>query len=164
MIHLTQARLKEVLHYDPVVGIFLWKSPTSTRVKIGDIPTPMKSRPYVQIRIDGKRHYAHRLAWLWQTGEFPALGLDHRNTIKSDNALSNLRVATDTQNGANKGIRRDSSTGIKGVRKCKKTGKWVARLKGAHLGAFQTQSLASEAYDTAATREYGEFFRKGGAL
>lgn len=154
---LTQARLKELLFYDPIVGVFIWRSPTSTRVKIGNIPKPMRGRPYVKIRIDGSNHYAHRLAWMYQHGDFPELGIDHRNTIKFDNAIKNLRPATDTQNGANKPAR--GASGLKGVRKCPKTGKWVARLKGKHLGTFNNSDAASFVYFISAFEEYGSFAR-----
>jgi hypothetical protein len=97
------------------------------------------------------------LAWLYQHGEFPALGIDHRNTLKFDNAIKNLRPATDAQNGANKPAR--GSSGFKGVRKCRKTGKWVTRLKGKHLGTYDDPEIASFVYFLSAAEEYGEFAR-----
>lgn len=156
-MQVTQARLKEILHYDPVVGVFVWKQANSNRSSVGAIPTPMKGRSYVQIRIDGTRYYAHRLAWLYVHGQFPTLGLDHKNTIKFDNAIRNLREATDTQNGANKTAR--GRSGIKGVRICRKTGRWVARIKGKHIGTYDTPEIASFVYYLSAVEEYGEFAR-----
>src|SRR6185437_14856888 len=68
---LTQARLKELLDYDPVTGIFVWKS-DRPRVKRGDVAGGPDAWGYVKIGVDGLLFPAHRLAWLWVYGEFPA--------------------------------------------------------------------------------------------
>ena len=56
------------------------------------------SSGYVQIMVDGEKYLAHRLAWFYETGLWPNEQIDHQNTDKSDNAFSNLRLASAGQN------------------------------------------------------------------
>ena len=58
---LTQARLKELLNYDPITGIFTWVKPTSYKIKTGDI-AGCKDSGYIRIVISKKLYRAHRLA------------------------------------------------------------------------------------------------------
>src|SRR5438045_2733801 len=81
---------------------------------------------YVFIRVDRRCYRAHRLAWLYMTGEMP-IEVDHLNLNRADNRWQNLRVATRVQNAANSPARRPSITGIKGVRRLK-SGRWYARI------------------------------------
>jgi len=86
---------------------------------------------------------------------------DHINRNSHDNQRLNLRPATSSQNSFNKGVRKDNSTGYKGVGWCKPAKKWRARLRinGAelHLGVFDTEHAAAKAYDEAAKIHHGEF-------
>lgn len=106
--------------------------------------------------------YAHRLAFIFMTGECPAF-VDHRNTVKSDNKWGNLRSATRAQNERNKGVTNRNTSGIKGIYFSKKLGKWTARIgyqgKSKHLGVFDTKELAAEFRQLAADMLHGEFVR-----
>jgi hypothetical protein len=86
---LTQERLKELLDYDPVTGVFVWKS-DRPRVRRGDAAGGPDAWGYIKIGVDGDLLPAHRLAWLWVYGELPTQRLKHRNGIGSDNRIANL--------------------------------------------------------------------------
>ena len=79
------------------------------------------------------------------------------------NVRSNLRIATHAQNCANAKLRRDSSTGFKGVSFNKNERLYVANIqvncRPIFLGYWKTPELAYEAYVAAAKLHFGEFAR-----
>ena len=160
---LTQAKLKELLHYEPETGVFTWIESTSSRIKIGDIAGNKGVDGYIDIRIYGKLLRAHRLAYLYMTGEWPANHVDHINGIKHCNIWTNLRECTQSQNLLNIGMRKNNKSGFKGVSWGNRDKKWraQAQLNGKHfsLGSYCSPELASEAYQAFATEHHGEFFR-----
>ncbi|MCK9994454.1 MAG: hypothetical protein Dbin4_02974, partial [Alphaproteobacteria bacterium] len=101
MAELTQSRLKELLHYDPDTGVFTRRVQTSSNARVGDVAGCLHPEGYRHIQIDGKRYAAHRLAWLYMTGEWPTNQLDHLNGVRDDNRWGNLREATHGQNQQN---------------------------------------------------------------
>lgn len=88
---------------------------------------------------------------------------DHKNGDGLDNRRENLRVATRTQNQGNSTLRKDNKTGYKGVHWFKPTRKWRAQLiikdKFSYVGYFDDLLEASEAYNQAAKKYFGEFAR-----
>lgn len=80
------------------------------------------------------------------------LTIDHRNTIRNDNTLSNLRYCTPRENQTFDNVRRKNpaTSPYPGVGFHKSTGKWRARTfhegKSIWIGVFDTPELASEAY------------------
>lgn len=160
---ITAERLHEVAIYDPVTGIFRWKIRLTNRVKIGDIAGSVTSKGYFRIRVDGHLYLAHRLAWLYMTGEWPEHEVDHDNLTKADNRWENLRAATRPQNMANTTLRTDNTSGFKGVWWHKQNKRWIAeiRTKGGryHLGCFDNAEAAHAAYAAAAQEHFGEFSR-----
>ena len=160
---ITQKRLQELLHYNPSSGDFVWLVSASNRVKVGDRSGCLSGRRYLVIRIDGKLCLAHRLAWLYVHGEFPPDQIDHINGIKHDNRLSNLRPATHSENMRNQRIPSNNTSGYKGVRWHKPTGKWQAYIKvdgiQKHLGLFTDIADAVAAYAAASKKYHGEFSR-----
>ena len=136
---LTQERLKELLHYDPETGVFTWKVQTSNRVHVGDAAGATEPNGYRRIRVDSGNYRAHRLAWLYVHGKFPEGKLDHHDRDKRNNRISNLRPATDSQNGLNKGLQTNNTSGYVGVSWDKQRQKWAAFLtlaKKVYLGRF----------------------------
>jgi hypothetical protein len=160
---LTADRLRELLDYNPTTGIFTWVRKRRPRIQAGDVAGTMKARWYVIIEIDGKKFFAHRLAWLYVHGEWPSSDLDHVDTVKSHNWIANLRLATKTQNNANSHARGHNKSGLKGVNWFPRAGKWRAAIrfagKNKHLGLFTTPEAAHAAYIDAAKRLHGEFAR-----
>ena len=156
---LTQARLKSVVHYDRDSCLFTWISPTSRRVRAGQNVSGTDGNGYAQIRIDKRNYRLHRLAWLYVYGSLPSCQIDHINMIRSDNRISNLRLASNGQNTNNRGVRSDSKSGLKGVSFVPTTGKWTARVRRQHLGTFETKEDAYRAYKERATIEFGEYVR-----
>jgi hypothetical protein len=86
---------------------------------------------------------------------------DHRNKNKLDNRSSNLRIATRTQNNANRDSHRVGDRQYKGVQRSRR--KWQARIgfegKGIFLGSFSSAEAAALAYNEAAKEYFGEFAR-----
>ena len=151
---LTQARLKEFLHYDPETGIFTWKvsrTKRAGRTQIGDIAGDIDKLGYGRVGIESKRYKTHRLAWFYMTGEWPIYDIDHINGNTTDNSFNNLRDICKSANMQNqRKARKDNSTGYLGVEYNKTNKKFIASIsiKGrkTHLGCFATAELAYESY------------------
>lgn len=160
---LTQARLRELLHYNPETGVFTWlRSGPGRRANLvaGSVEV---NHGYVVIRIDYKIHKAHRLAVLWMTGAWPESEVDHENLSRADNRWKNLREATKSQNQAN--IRGRAVSGIKGayIHDIRLTRPYRSMIKvdghKHYLGYFFTAEDAGAAYAAAAVEYFGEFAR-----
>ena len=139
---LTAEYLRSVLHYEPETGIFTRKVSTSPRIKVGDAAGCPDGRGYLQIKVQSRKHLAHRLAWLYVYGEWPKLDIDHINRNRSDNRIANLREATCKQNHQNRSRPSNNTSGHPGVVWHKRGSKWVASIghnyKDIYLGCFAT--------------------------
>lgn len=160
---LTAERLRELLTYDPASGLFTRRVYRSPNAKAGDIAGTIDKDGYVQIQIDGKVYKAHRLAWLYMTGEWPESDIDHNDLDEGNNTWANLRPATVSQNAANCGKRPFNTSGLKGVTFDKRKGRWMAQIqvdrRCRHLGYHDTPELAHAAYASAAREIHGEYAR-----
>lgn len=158
---LTQERLKQLLRYEPKTGIFIWlKTRGCTAVK-GSKAGWLVPTGYRKITVDWIGYEAHRLAFLYMTGEWPPELVDHKNLSRDDNRWTNLRLATHAQNKANQSVRCDNVAGMRGVTKRKLAfdARIMIKGKAIHLGCFPTAQEASAAYTVAAKNLYGEFHR-----
>lgn len=145
MQELTQARLKEKLHYDPESGIFRW-------VHSGTEAGYIHTKGYRRIRVDYNLYYAHRLAFLYMTGKLPSEQVDHVNGTRSDNSWSNLRNATPEQNSLNR-------KGVSGV--TKRGDSFESNIVSGgvlrYLGIFRTHREAVVAYILESLELHGDF-------
>lgn len=160
---LTAEALRNALHYCPETGQWRWLVQMSFRKPAGSMAGDLKPSGYILIGLGGLRYRAHRLAWLYMTGEWPAAQVDHKNNIRSDNSWLNLRLADNQQNQANSRCSKNNKCGLKGAFWNKQKGKWQAKIspngKSVHLGFFTSASLAHQAYASAAERYFGTFAR-----
>jgi hypothetical protein len=174
---LTHDQARELINYSPRSGRITWHSrPLSmfpsygawrcwnTRYAGQEAGTVKKGHGYIQIAIKGTLYLNHRLAWFWMTGTWPA-EIDHRDGDTANNRWSNLRMATTSQNMANRAVRKDNKSGLKGVRLDSRRGTWVMTTQKHGIkvtkSGFPTAEAAYEAYCAAAAKLHGEFARTG---
>lgn len=165
---ITYDAAKSIINYCPNSGVFTWKTSRGGR-KAGDIAGHVRessSGKYhcVTIRILNKLVLGHRLGWLLYYGEWPQKNIDHKNCDATDNRISNLREATQSENMQNKRIACHNKSGYKGVSFDKINSKWVARIrvpKGSYrnLGRFELPEDAHKAYMSASNDLFKEFAR-----
>lgn len=157
----TQERLKQLFHYDPETGVFIRRVTHGNQVK-GKIAGSM-NHGYICIGVDMDEYPAHRLAWLYMTGEWPEYQLDHADYDRSNNRFANLREATHSENGHNRGANKNCLSSLKGVHWDKRRNKWYVRIMNNHknnwLGYFEDKYQAALEYDKAAIKLHGEFAR-----
>ena len=162
---LTQDLLKELIHYEPLIGIFT-RLKSKQIYKIGLIKTTPSKWGYFVIYVLGKQYKAHRLAWLYMTGKWPNNHIDHINRNKIDNRFLNLREADDSNNNKNMGLKKVNTSGYKGVHYYKARSNWMAAIradgKRKFLGYVKTAKEAGNAYDNYAKANHGEFYYKYG--
>lgn len=151
---ITQAELKARILYNPETGEFQWVQGGRFNRLAGKPAGYTDPDGYIQIRIDKKLYQAHRLAWLYMTGEWPPSGfVDHVSTVVTDNRWVNLRDATKKINQENRRrAGRNNKAGLLGVSPNGK--RWAATInttengerKHHYLGTFDTPDQAHQAY------------------
>jgi hypothetical protein len=158
---LTQSYLKSILHYDPTNGIFIWIR-KKIRISQKDVAGWL-SDGRVFIDINCHSYLAHRLAWLYITGDWPKEEIDHINMIRNDNRWCNLREATHSQNFHNRIKYRNNRSGIKGVCWNKKAGKWMVEIMinkvKIYLGLFSNLDEARKVRENASIEYHKNFAR-----
>ena len=165
MTTLTHEKLKSLLHYNQDTGVFTWLVRRGGDANAGTLAGCKHGHGYIDIKIDDKTYQAHRLAFLYVTGEWPKKDeVDHINRIRDDNRWANLREADVSENRSNVAIRSDNKSGGKGVYWRKEERKWNASIrhngKRYSLGRYESLAEAIEAYDSASKKLHGEFSYK----
>lgn len=164
-----QIQLKAVLDYEPETGVFRWKTERTNAPnggRIGTVAGSPASNGYWRIWLFGGEHLAHRLAWLWMTGEWPPSDIDHDNLVRNDNSWDNLRLANPSLNAAN--ILPKKTKGwpfVKGItfvaKQPNRPFKAAIEVGGKYhyLGSHSTLEEAVAAHAAASVKFFGEFAR-----
>lgn len=155
----TQARVREYFNYDPETGHLIVKERDRTQFinnathqvhlnRVGTWAGTTNHEGYRKVVVDMANHSAHRIIWLWMTGEWPSYPeyeIDHVNGLRGDNRWSNLRKVSKSENQRNSSKRINNTSGVHGVNwkpaSSGKGGGWVARIwdgpKHVYLGFFR---------------------------
>lgn len=145
---ITQEELKNLLHYDPQTGFFTRIKCTNHQHKLGENVSKHDGHGYFNISIKGKRYFAHRLAFLYMTGDIPKV-IDHISQIGTDNRWVNLRPIDKVGNGRNTKIKKNNKSGFTGVTWDKDRNKWFASIcvngKSIGLGRYKNKNDAVKA-------------------
>ena len=145
-------QLRAVINYVPDEGKFIRSSGKEAK-------GTANSKGYLLIKVLGEIYAAHRLAWMLHHGDVPTM-IDHINNNKIDNRITNLRIATASQNKANTRLQVNNTSGFKGVRRMKNDRFYAVighEYKKHYLGGFDTAKEAHCAYRGAAIILFGEF-------
>jgi len=147
---LTIDELKHAVTYNPETGVFrriahgklyAWRD--------GKEITTTDSHGYIVFKVGRQMVKAHRAAWLYVTGEWPAGYLDHINRVRNDNRFCNLRLATPVLNSQNRKRSKANTSGVTGVSFIQCEGKWRASIgiggKAVSLGHYHTREEAAAA-------------------
>ena len=150
----TQARIKELLHYNESTGDLMWKNRMSPRVPAGAIAGCITKDGYRSTKIDQYWIYTHRVIWIYVYGSLPPEYIDHIDGDRLNNKLSNLRAVTNEQNQHNqRPTGRKSESGILGVTINRKENRWQSSIRASgvlcYLGLFETIEEAQKAYKQA---------------
>lgn len=139
----TLERLKAELNYNPETGVFTRKT-ANKRNAAGAVVGSKNGRGYTQICVDGYPYTAHRLAWLYMTGEWPTGDIDHINRDQGDNRFANFRAVTRSENKLNQNRQRNNTSGYQGVFDV--AGRWKSTItlhnRVLWLGTYDTYAEA----------------------
>jgi len=149
--------LHVLLDCNPESGLIFWKERTpdlfygkvqckDTSCKIWNSANAGKQAfithkdGYLLGSIFKRKYQAHRVIWAMAHGSWPVGTIDHKNGIRSDNRLVNLRDVSVQVNNRNAHIRTDNTSGVCGVSWSNDRMKWRATIsvsgKTISLGRF----------------------------
>lgn len=155
--------LVSLLRYEPETGKLFWRK-APRRGIAANTEAGKLSKGHLRITYKGVSYAAHRVAWVCVYGNLSEdVEVDHKNLVRSDNRMDNLRLANRTGNNANQAKRDGFTSKYKGVSWNKNAKKWCAQISIGNitrpLGRYGNELDAHRAYVMAATAAYGEFAR-----
>ncbi len=139
---ITQGRLKEVLYYDPDTGAFTWKITKSSLATKGKTAGTLSPGGYRSIQVDGKHYQASALANLYIEGFLPEHEMDHINRDRDNNKWKNIRHVSHSCNVRNRGMQKNNTSGVTGVRWVQRRSAWYSWIATKHLGSFKHKTAA----------------------
>ena len=123
--------------YETIIDLFeyrdnnlYWKVRPKNQVDMSKPAGNINGRGYRRIKIKGKKYQAHRLIYLMHNEQWDITdtsqdnSIDHIDRDKLNNSIDNLRVATNSQQQHNTGMRNDNTSGESNVYWHKPAGKW----------------------------------------
>lgn len=157
----SQEQLRQLFDYNTEDGLLVWRvrrRGIRTGRPAGNVNKVSKRRV---IGIDGQLFYHYRLVYVWHHGDPGPYEIDHIDRDQTNDRIENLRLATTSQNGANRGLLSNNRSGHKGVSWDNQRQKWFAKIevnrKQLALGRYDLLEDAIAARKAAETQHFGEF-------
>ena len=157
-MEITQELVKDLYEYKE--GCLYYKK-RRFRVTVGKKVGYSSSDGYQHTFVHMQHILLHRLIFLFHHGYLPEF-VDHENGDRTDNRIENLRPATIEENARNRGIAKNNSTGVTGVKMDHSKFRAVINVnkKRISLGTYKTLEEATAARRAAELKYFGEFARK----
>jgi len=159
--------LRQLIDYDPETGALVWRvrgvsfftdGKKSAIHSMRRWNTRYAGKPalnckgtagYFSGNIFNRKYFAHRVAWAIYSGAWPERQIDHINGNTLDNRIENLRSATNQENGKNRAIGTNNTSGAIGVYWSIDKSKWLVKInkngKRKHIGYFKNKDDAISA-------------------
>jgi HNH endonuclease len=164
---ITQEYVRERLDYNEDTGSVRWRYMPHYRQEwntryAGKEAGSVRVDGYKKIAIDGEQYLLHQIVYFYVTGKWTDY-VDHKDTEKGNLKWSNIRAATKSQNGANRGAQKNNPLGLKGVSWSKPMNMYRARIcvnrKQMQIMYSSCPAAAHFAYAIEADKHFGEFAR-----
>lgn len=171
--------LRKLLRYDPETGELYWRARSSDMFSSGRRSPEASSNVwnskyankeaftfkspdgYRSGNIFGRVYLAHRVIFAIYHGAWPARHIDHIDSVRDNNRISNLREASDAENSRNCSSEAGSSSRYLGVSFYKRDRNWEANIridgKQVHLGRYSCECEAARVRDVAALAHHGAY-------
>ena len=148
---ITHDVLTDLLTYDSETGVFYWNKTRCGRALKGSKAGTLRPDGYIQIGVSGYQYAAHRLAWFYIYREWPTELIDHKDHVRHNNRINNLRVVDSNGNNQNRVTpSKNNNSGYLGVSYSKTMRQWHAKIglkyKTIHLGFYSSPEEAYSAY------------------
>lgn len=148
-VDLTPEVVRAMFTYDPDTGALHWRIRACAKVSPGARAGSLDVKGYLLVMVAGRRLRAHRLAWAHFYGRWPDGVIDHRDGVRTNNRIANLRDVTPEINAQN--VRKVRNRfGLMGVKLDARTGRFAARVsvnqRSRYLGLYDTPEAAHAAY------------------
>jgi hypothetical protein len=173
---ITPSELRQLLDYNPETGVLTWRVrgrewfPSNNSHAVWN--SRWAGRPagwlsastgYHTVMVLRKSYSAHRVAWAIHYGSWPEGEVDHADTNRLNNKVTNLRVASHSQNQANGKAYKNNKTGFKGVYWDPKAEVYSVQIRANRrlttVGRFRCLEEAVAAHAKAHRERFGEFSR-----
>lgn len=165
----TYERLHELFEYKN--GCLFYKNDLydslgrATAIKKGFKAGSLHPLGYRKLRVDGIIYMEHRIIWVMFNKESPELDIDHINNDRSDNRIENLRVVSRSKNMMNASLRKDNTSGVKGVTWNNRDKRWTATImvnkSKKCLGNYVDLELAELVVQEARLKFHGVYANNG---
>lgn len=159
---LTKDYLHQIFEYKD--GELFWKIKKGSirpNTKAGSLD---KANNRFHVQINRKFYKLHRIIYLMHYGYLPK-EIDHKDGNPSNNKVENLREANSSQNNYNQKIRKNNTSGVKGVTWDKNRQKWhvqvICNKKPVFQCRFDDLELAELVAQEARDKYHGKFARHG---
>ena len=149
-------------HFPDLRAMRIWNTKYAGKVAVGS----NRKNGYIYLSFDNKCVSAHRLSWYFNNGSCdPQIEIDHRNGIRSDNRIENLRIATPNNNQHNRQLQKNNSSGAKNVYWSNQNNCWKVKMnfmrKDYYFGLFSNKDDAIKAATEGRNLLHKEFANHG---
>jgi len=150
--------VNNLLSYSPENGKLFWKNTFSSRAIAGEEAgyrwTNSSGKSYRVIGINNNKVFAHNIAWLLFTNNWPTCVVDHLDGDGLNNKIINLSDKSRSDNGKNQKLFSTNKLGIPGVYYSAQKNKYRAEIKS--LGRYENLISTRDFFEACCARKSAE--------